>query len=311
MGKHVFAALLGACGMLPLIAAAAPAQTPAAPPAPAPTVLRPQTVLPLPGGLDAVPLINDNNPELISGPGILLSTFSGKGRGVPEAHLDLPLNGRFDLFSHHVYAGRPDTLDSTLWLAVLAQPRGSTPVTLRLLAGSTALSQSLDPSQPGAPFLPLPALLPQGSEPVYAGPGSRVATELLQRRYRSALIPESWTLQPGSPSTLLVLPLPVRGLDPLLNGRNLQLRLQSDGPVDVATLAAFGTGNQAPELTAWQQLLNGPLSPREHQPTPRGASGAVVYSRVSGVQVGSVWRGRLTDPGKAWLSTCGGVASAG
>ena len=302
MGKHVFAALLGACGMLPLIAAA-PAQTPAAPPAPAPTVLRPQTVLPLPGGLDAVPLINDNNPELISGPGILLSTFSGKGRGVPEAHLDLPLNGRFDLFSHHVYAGRPDTLDSTLWLAVLAQPRGSTPVTLRLLAGSTALSQSLDPSQPGAPFLPLPALLPQGSEPVYAGPGSRVATELLQRRYRSALIPESWTLQPGSPSTLLVLPLPVRGLDPLLNGRNLQLRLQSDGAVDVATLAAFGTGNQAPELTAWQQLLNGPLSPREHQPTPRGASGAVVYSRVSGVQVGSVWRGRLTDPGKAWLST--------
>ena len=303
MGKHVFAALLGACGMLPLIAAAAPAQTPAAPPAPAPTVLRPQTVLPLPGGLDAVPLINDNNPELISGPGILLSTFSGKGRGVPEAHLDLPLNGRFDLFSHHVYAGRPDTLDSTLWLAVLAQPRGSTPVTLRLLAGSTALSQSLDPSQPGAPFLPLPALLPQGSEPVYAGPGSRVATELLQRRYRSALIPESWTLQPGSPSTLLVLPLPVRGLDPLLNGRNLQLRLQSDGPVDVATLAAFGTGNQAPELTAWQQLLNGPLSPREHQPTPRGASGAVVYSRVSGVQVGSVWRTRITDPGRAWLST--------
>ena len=302
MRKQAFAALLGGWAALPLITAAALAQTPAAAPAAAPTVLRPQTVLPLPGGLDAVPVINDNNPELITGPGILLSTFSGKGRGVPEAHLDLPLNGRFDLFSHHVYAGKPDTLDSTLWIAVLAQPRGSKPVTLRLLAGSTALSQSLDVSQPGAPFLPLPALLPQGSEPVYAGPGSRVATELLLRQ-RSGLIPESWTLQPGSPSPLLVLPLPVRGLDPLLNGRNLQLRLQSDGPVDVATLAAFGTGSQAPELTAWQLLLNGPLSPKEHQPTPRGASGAVVYSRVSGVQVGSVWRGRLTDPGKAWLST--------
>ena len=267
------------------------------------TLLRPQAVAPLPGGLDAVPVINDNNPELITAPGILLSTFSPKWRGVPEAHLDLPLNGRFDLFSHHVYAGKPDTLDSTLWIAVLAQPRGSTPVTLRLLAGSTALSQSLDASQPGAPFLPLPALLPQGSEPVYAGPGSRVATELLQRRYRSALIPESWTLQPGSPSALLVLPLPVRGLDPLLNGRNLQLRLESDGPVDVATLAGFGTGNQPPSLASWQQLLNGPLSPKEHQPSPRGASGSMVYSRVSGVQVGSVWRARITDPGKAWLST--------
>jgi hypothetical protein len=28
-----------------------------------------------------------------------------------------------------------------------------------------------------------------------------------------------------------------------------------------------------------------------------------VYSRVSGVQVGSVWRTRITDPGQAWLST--------
>ena len=28
----------------------------------------------------------------------------------------------------------------------------------------------------------------------------------------------------------------------------------------------------------------------------------MVYSRVSGVQVGSVWRSRLSDPGKNWLS---------
>ena len=298
MRTRALAVLLGACTALPLVAANALAQTPA----PAPTVLRPQAVAPLPGGLDGVLVVNDNNPELITTPGILISTFSGKGRGVPEAHLDVPLNGRFDLFSHHVYAGKPDTLDSTLWIAVLAQPRGSKPVILRLLAGSTALSQSLDVSQPGAPFLPLPALLPQGSEPVYSGPGSRVATELLLRQ-RSALMPESWTLQPGSPSTLLVLPLPVRGLDPLLNGRNLQLRLQSDGPVDIATLAAFGKGTEAPPLEVWSEMLNGPLSPREHAPTPRGTKGPIVYSRVSGVQVGSVWRTRLTDPGQAWLST--------
>jgi len=265
-------------------------------------LLRPQAVAPLPGGLDAVPMLNDNNPELITAPGILLSTFPGQGRGVPTAHLDRPLVGRFELFSHHVYAGKADNLASTLWIAVLAQPRGSAPVTLRLLAGATALSQSLDPRQPGAPFLPLPTLLPQGSEPAYAGPGSRVATELL-RRQRSPLMPEGWTLQPGTPTALLVLPLPVRGLDPLLNGRTLQLRLLSDGPVDLATVAAFGEGDQPPPPTSWPTLLNGPLSPREHAPTPRGSSGAIVYSRVSGVQLGSAWRARITDPGQAWLSS--------
>ncbi|MEB3307766.1 MAG: DUF3370 domain-containing protein [Cyanobacteriota bacterium] len=267
-----------------------------------PAVLRPQTVAPLPGGLDEVLVVNDNNPELITAEGILISTFAGRGRGVPEAHLDLPLTGRFDLFSHHVYAGQPDSLDSTLWIAVLAQPRGDRPVSLRLLAGSTALSQSLDPAQPGAPFLPLPTLLPQGMEPVYAGPGSRVATELLQRQ-RSALIPQGWTLPAGGPTALLVLPLPVRGLDPLLNGRNLQLRLLSDGPVDLATIAAFGIGGKPPSPEVWSRLLEGPLSPREHSPTPRGAQGSMVYSRVSGVQVGSVWRARITDPGQPWLST--------
>jgi hypothetical protein len=278
---------------------ATPAPAAATPPA-ATTLLRPQTVAPLPGSLDTVLLVNDNNPELITAPGILLSTFPRPGRGVPEAHLDVPLSGRFDLFSHHVYAGRPESLDSTLWLAVLAQPRGSQPVSLQLLAGSTALSQATDGVQPSAPFLPLPELLPQDGT-VFSGPGSRVATELLERQ-RSPLLPATWTLQPGAPTTLVVLPLPVKGLDPLLNGRNLQLRLQSQGPVSLATLAAFGTGDRPPSPESWAALLEGPLSPKEHQPTPRGSKGKLIYSRVSGVQIGSVWRTTLTDPGRRWLS---------
>jgi hypothetical protein len=282
-------------------AAAAPAPAPAATaPAPAPPVLRPQTVAPLPGGLDSVLVVNDNNPELITGEGILLSTFDGRGRGVPDAHLDVALNGRFDLFSHHVYAGKPESLDSTLWLAVVAQPRGPKPVTLRLLGGSTALSQSLDPAMAGAPFLPLPPLLAESTTPAYAGPGSRVATELLARQ-RSPELPREWTLDPERPSTLLVLPLPVRGLDPLLNGRNLQMRLLSSGPVSLATLAAFGPNDSPPPPDTWARLLDGGLSPKEHTPTPRGASGRIIYSRVSGVQVGSVWQGTITAPGQAWL----------
>jgi len=290
--------------LLPLLAAlgsAAALITDSSAMATAGPVLRPQTVAPLPGGLDPVLVVNDNNPELISGPGILLSTFAARGRAVPEAHLDVELNGRFDLFSHHVYAGKPETLNSTLWLAVVAQPRGDRPVQLRLLAGSTALSQSLEPAIAGAPFLPLPPLLAETTTSLWSGPGSRVAGELLSRQ-SSPEIPARWTLTPGAPTTLLVLPLPVRGLDPLLNGRNLQLRLQSDGPVSLATLAAFGSNAGPPTPASWAEILNGPLSPKEHQPTPRGAPGRIVYSRVSGVQIGSTWRGTITDPGQRWLS---------
>ena len=292
---------LGAASLMAAALALQPAIAQNAPVANGP-VLRPQTVAPLPGGLDQVLVVNDNNPELITTAGILLSTFAAQGRGVPQAHLDVPLNGRFDLFSHHVYAGQPESLDSTLWLAVVAQPRGSAPVTLRLLAGSTALSQSLDPAQPGAPFLPLPALMPQGTTLVYAGPGSRVATELLSRQ-RSGLPAEQWQLQPGALTTLMVLPIPVRGLDPLLNGRNLQLRFLSDGALSLATLAAFGPNDQPPPPDTWQRLLDGGLSPREHAASPKGAPGPIVYSRVSGVQIGSTWSARLTDPGKPFLST--------
>jgi len=294
--------LLAALAVLP-VAVQAQAQVQAQPrnPAPVPS-LRRQAVASLPGGLDQVLVVNDNNPELITAPGILLSSFDGKGRGVSEAHLNVPLSGRFDLFSHHVFAGKPESLDSTLWIAVVAEPRGDKPVALKLLAGSTALSQSLDPTQPGAPFLPLPALLSQGMTPVYAGPGSRVATELLARQ-RSPVLPQGWTLPPAQLSTLLVLPIPVRGLDPLLNGRNLQLRLQSDGPLSQAVLAAFGPNDQPPPPQTWAALLDGPLSPREHKASPKGAPGPMVYSRVSGVQNGSVWSGRITDPGKPYLST--------
>jgi hypothetical protein len=299
--------LLAAPPVMPALAAPPVTASPASPAASPDVRLRPGTVAPLPGGLDRVPMFNDNNPELIRQGGILLSSFDGRrgyaGRplGVPAAHLDAPFTGAFELFSHHVYAGTPESLDSTLWLAVVAAPRGPNPVQLRLREGSTALSQSVDPSQPAAPFLPLPTLMRQGADGVWAGPGSRVATELL-RRERSPLFPTGWRLPPGRLTLLTVLPLPVRGLDPLLNGRNLQLRLQSDGPVDLATLAAFGPVDRPPDPRQWEKVLEGDLSPREHAPSARGAPGPIVYSRVSGIQTGSAWRARLSDPGRSTLS---------
>ena len=256
---------------------------------------RHQRVLPLPGRLDRVLMVNDNNPELITDEGILLSTFPSKP-GLNQA-----LNGRFDLFSHHVYAGTPEQLDSTLWLAVMARPVGPEAVTLELVGGSTALSQATQPNQTAAPFLPLPALMSETSEPIAAGPGSRVAGDLL-RKFTAPELPKRWTLPPGTASTLVVLPIPVAGLDPLLNGRNLQMRLRSSGPVYLATLAGKGHQQKQPGLKVWQALLEqGRLSPKEHTPTPRGSRGKIIYSRVSGIQEGGHWRATLTDPGSSTL----------
>ena len=66
----------------------------------------PQTVRPLPGGLDTVPVFNSNSPEIIESDGILLSTFPSRGKSAPSAHLNYPLSGRFDIFSHHVARGQ-------------------------------------------------------------------------------------------------------------------------------------------------------------------------------------------------------------
>ena len=86
---------------------------------------RQQSVRPLPGSLDSVLMVNDNNPELIQDDGILLSTFPGGEEASIPASVPVVLNGRFDLFSHHVYAGDAEgSPTSTLWLAVLAAPLG-------------------------------------------------------------------------------------------------------------------------------------------------------------------------------------------
>lgn len=279
--------LLGST-LLATPSAAAPAK------AEATEVLRRGQVRPLPGHLDRRLMVNDNNPEVVSENGILLSTFPGQGRPVPDAHLDVALNGDFELFSHHVYAGAKGAPESTLWLGVILGNRSDQEVTVRVPSGASWLSQ------PGAPFLPLPPRLEHDGVSVYSGPGSRAAGDLLAGAPRPELIPEQITLAPGEEQVLLTLPLPVKGLDPLLNGRTLQLRLRSDGPVSMATVG-FINDQQPPDVTLLE-LLDGGLSEKEHKASPKGAPGPIIYSRVSGVQQGSRWSTQLSDPGSAVLA---------
>ena len=96
------------------------------------------------------------------------------------------------------------------------------------------------------------------------------------------------------------MPIPTTHLDPPVNGRTTQLRLHSSGPVALAMVAALQ--DEPPDLSTLVGLLDGPLGPKGHQPTPPGHQGGIVYSRVSGVQRGARWQARLTDPGRNVLS---------
>ncbi len=244
---------------------------------------------PLPGELNKIPVFNSNSPELVSGEGILLSTFPKENKTYPEAHLNFGFQGRFDIFAHHV--AKPPTEDDkrTLYLGIIVHNPTAETVTIQTLQGASYLSQ------PDAPFISLPSQV-EGSN-IYAGPGSRVMGDILQGK-RQEIFPPEITIQPGESKMLLNLPIPVQTLNPPINGRSTYMRLYSSGQVYIASLAMYQDGeDNPPSLPQWQQLLeNRPLSsPRDLAPTPPEAQGKKIYGRVSGVSEGNLWKTDLTD----------------
>ena len=280
------------------------AQTPVDRPAdkPAEIVIQ-QPVRPLPGALDNTPVFNSNSPELIAEPGILLSTFPPAGMSVPEAHLHFAFSGRFDVFAHHVYkaldfnAEKPELLDS-LYIGVILHNPGTEPVTVRVLAGASYLSQ------PDAPFINLPSFVPFSLlSPVYAGPGSRAMGDILQGK-RQDIFPPVITIAPGKSELLINQPIPIRELDQPINGRSTLVKLESDGPVYAASLAQFASLDEngeeiAPELASWEKILRegGLAGPRDRSPSPLplSAGETLIYGRVAGVSEGAQWQAVLSD----------------
>lgn len=290
------------------VLAQTPPQNPATPPQPTPQptpqeIVQPQQVRSLPGSLDPVPVFNSNSPELVKEEGILLSTFPPEGKADRSAHLNFPFNGRFDVFAHHVYrAENPQDLRS-LYLGILVYNPGDRSVAVEVLQGASYLSQ------PDAPFVTLPPVVdnPQGA--VFAGPGSRVMSNVL-RGEREATFPARIEIAPRSYQLLMNLPIPVATLEPPLNGRSTLMRLRSSRQVYLASLALMAKQNpdgseRAPALADWTGLLEtGKLAPsRDRTPTPPDrTSGQIIYGRVAGVAEGSRWQAQLTDPGTADLT---------
>lgn len=167
-------------------------------------VVRPQDVRALPGQLDSIPVFNSNSPEVVQSEGILLSTFPPDGMSQPSAHLNFPFEGRFDLFAHHIARGINPDDRRTLFMGVVVYNPGTVPVTIKILQGVSYLSQD-------APFTDLPDYVANPAGAIFAGPGSRITTEVLQQQ-RQSQWPEQITIPPKQAKLLMNLPIPLRQL---------------------------------------------------------------------------------------------------
>ena len=281
---------------LPIFTLTQATSTPIPTPAPQVKIVQPQPVRILPGKLDTVPVFNSNSPELVQKEGILLSTFPPDGKSTPSAHLNFPFKRRFDIFAHHI--AKPPTPEDlrTLYLGIIVYNPGRKSVNVDILQAASYLSQ------PDAPFIELPSFVENPTGTVYAGPGSRVMNDIL-RGQRQVGFPSRLVIPPRQSRMLLNLPIPVRTLEPPLNGRSTLMRLHSGGSVYAASLAHYAPvdaqGNERPPtLEEWQTLLDtGELAgPRDRIPTPPDATTErIIYGRVAGVAQGSQWQVKLVD----------------
>jgi hypothetical protein len=258
-------------------------------------LIYPQEVRALPGSLDAVPVFNSNSPEVIRKSGILLSTFPATGKKHPNAHLNFPFQGRFDIFSHHIVkTDRPRETPTFYQGILLYNPSPNQSVTVNVLQGASYLGT------PDAPFIDLPPMLANTDGRIFSGPGSRTSDQVL-RGQRQTYWPSRIELKPRQSTMLVNLPIPVpvntnSNNDPIWseaaqpvtepkptlelaatstdtpqievpvphfpssNSRSTLARLMSSGPVYMASLAMKAPtradgGEGIPTKTDWEQLV--------------------------------------------------------
>jgi hypothetical protein len=275
-------------GATPAAAAKAPAQVPRE---------VPMAIMPLPGALDGTLVFDSNSPEVVQEPGITLSTLPAATDAERAVHQGVAFQGAFTVFSHHIAKDQAPG-ERLLRLGLLARNPGRKPIVLELRAGASYLSQ------PDALFKALDPVIPDPAGVVYAGPGDRVATDLLHGR--SPMAPRRWTIAAGATELVYDLPIPTDvAILPPVNGRTTQLRLASDGPVHLAEVAAFapkaadGTFGPVSRADFERVLAASRLAgPRDLAAVPFDPAGPVPkgfrYGRVAGVAQGDAWKADLT-----------------
>ena len=237
-------------------------------------ITMPQAVRSLPGSLNNVPVFNSNSPEIIEGDGILLSTFPSRGKArIQTPTSTTPLTGASKFFSHHVARGTDDRDTRTIYEGIMVHNPGDRPITLTIRNGASYISQE-------SPWNAIKSNSSNLYSNNFSGPGSRVMNEVLRGR-RQAPLPSQVTIPPRESHLLLNAPIPLRRLNvptdgtlapgseltppptsassgegARLNGRSTLIRLDSSGPVYVASLAMHapqsGGKEYVPTLESWK-----------------------------------------------------------
>ena len=241
------------------------------------------------GNFNNVPVLHSNQPEIVTGPGILVNTAAGSAIATetrrPLRNPTYTFNGEFGVHMHHKYY--PDDRSKLggrrarglLTLALIASNPGGNPVTLNFERGSVKNSFQ-------APYHPnnLMGVKPLGKRPWNTGPGDATAVQMLRNELDRQL-PTTVVIPPGSQKVVVSTVLPARGI------ANGLLRGRSDGPFTLAVVAAEETKNEA-ELVS---VLNaGRLAPgRIYLNRIREIQMGRVFSRVAGVALGDAYRAAI------------------
>ena len=248
-----------------------------------------QQARPLNGTFNNVPVLHSNQPEIVTGQGILVDTAPGQATAAETGQFlrnaAYTFNGAFGVHMHHkYYPSDPSKLGGSrqrglLTLGLIATNPGSTPVTLRFQKGSVKNSFE-------APYHPnnLMGVKPLGKRPWNTGPGDATAVQILRNELDRKLSVKV-TIPPRSRRVIVSTQLPARGIaNGLLHGT-------SDGPFTMAVVAS----EQADSPEALFQVLNsGRLAPgRIYLNRIREIEMGRVFSRVAGVALGDHYRASI------------------
>lgn len=252
-------------------------------------------VRPLPGSLDKMPMFNSNSPEIVRTSGILLSLLNKEGKKNPDAHLDYPLEGKFRVFTHHINNRIKQQDNKVLFLGLIAYNPGTSAATIKINRAASYVSQ------PDAPFIKLPPLSNNPKGTVYAGPGDRITNDFLRDEFQTGF-PSRVNIPAKSYGLIYCLPVKVQGLHSQNNGRSTLLELYANKKVQLCEVAEFVKAETTqqevpPSLERFVEIAEtGELSlERDKVPSVPGAKGPLIYGRVAGAQIGSVWKGVATD----------------
>ena len=199
-----------------------------------------QSAQPLRGSFNNVPVLHSNQPEEVTGLGILINTAPGQAMAVETGqwlrNAEFTFDGEFGLHLHHKYfppsrgATGPDGRRPELTIATVLINPGVRPVHIRFETG--AVRNSFE-----APYLAnnLMGVKPLGPRPWNTGPGDATAVQMLRGRLDPRLS-EEITIPPRSRLVLFTTRLPALGI------ANALLRGHSDGPFQMAVVAAKRAG---------------------------------------------------------------------